>query len=43
MQTGMNDLDNFDHIVVSLEDMAGILAQCPIIEAVYLGGGEPRT
>ncbi|KAI1167471.1 hypothetical protein F5B18DRAFT_601893 [Nemania serpens] len=43
MQTGMNDLDNFDYIVVSLENMASILAQCPIIEAVYLGGGQPRT
>lgn len=43
MQTGMNDLDNLDHIVFSLEKMRSILAQCPIIKVEYLGGGEPRT
>ncbi|KAI1128059.1 hypothetical protein F5Y10DRAFT_292341 [Nemania abortiva] len=40
MQTGINDLEVFSHVIISLENIASIVAQCHIIEAVYLGGRE---
>ncbi|KAJ8119211.1 hypothetical protein ONZ43_g3796 [Nemania bipapillata] len=38
MQTGINDLDVFSHVILSLENIASIVAQCHVIEAVYLSG-----
>ncbi|KAI0856607.1 hypothetical protein F4860DRAFT_398338 [Xylaria cubensis] len=38
MQTGINDLEVFGYITVSLENLASIIAQCYIIESVYLNG-----
>ncbi|KAI0105523.1 hypothetical protein GGR51DRAFT_192292 [Nemania sp. FL0031] len=40
MQTGINELEVFGHVIVSLENMASIVAQCHVIEAVYLGRRE---
>ncbi|KAJ2991079.1 hypothetical protein NUW58_g2655 [Xylaria curta] len=42
MQSSINDLEVFGHIIVSLESLASIVAQCHIIETVYLGGRKPK-
>ncbi|TRX91334.1 hypothetical protein FHL15_007756 [Xylaria flabelliformis] len=42
MQTGINDLEVFGYITVSLENLASIMAQCYIIESVYLNGRESK-
>ncbi|KAI0190179.1 hypothetical protein EV127DRAFT_389290 [Xylaria flabelliformis] len=42
MQTGINDLEVFGYITVSLENLASIITQCYIIESVYLNGRESK-
>ncbi|KAI0554188.1 hypothetical protein F4679DRAFT_579797 [Xylaria curta] len=42
MQTGINDLEVFGYIIVSVENLASIMAQCYIIESVYLNGRESK-
>ncbi|KAI8953944.1 hypothetical protein F4801DRAFT_587878 [Xylaria longipes] len=43
MQTTINNLEVFGHIIISLENLASIVAQCHIIESVYIGGRESKT
>ncbi|KAI0440189.1 hypothetical protein F4803DRAFT_528424 [Xylaria telfairii] len=43
LQTSINDLENFGHVIVSLENLASIVSQCHIIETVYLGKRAPKT
>ncbi|KAI0481698.1 hypothetical protein F4859DRAFT_475673 [Xylaria cf. heliscus] len=43
LQTGINDLETFGHVIISLENLASIIAQCHIIETVYPGRRKPKT
>ncbi|KAI1754330.1 hypothetical protein F4782DRAFT_539160 [Xylaria castorea] len=43
MQTSINDLETFGHVIVSLENLTSIIAQCHIIETVYLGNRKSKT
>ncbi|KAI0399226.1 hypothetical protein F4802DRAFT_611032 [Xylaria palmicola] len=43
MQTSINDIEAFGEIMVSLENLASIVSQCHVIEAVYLDERKHKT